>query len=52
LPNITSDLIKEYEMGRAWVKRKMHKTFVTKAQGKRLLEIPRHRWEDNIKKNF
>jgi hypothetical protein len=32
--------------------RGMYRVFVRKSEGKRPLEIPRHRWEDNIKMDF
>jgi hypothetical protein len=29
-----------------------YRIFIGEPEGKRLLEIPRHRWEDNIKMNL
>jgi hypothetical protein len=40
-------------MSRAWGERRgVYRVLVGKPEGKRLLERPRHRWEDNIKTNL
>jgi hypothetical protein len=36
-------------MWHAWEERKVYKVLVGKPEGKRPLERPRHRWEDEIK---
>jgi hypothetical protein len=48
-----SDQIKKTEMGRAWntygERRRVYTVLVGKPEGRRPLETPRRRWEDNIK---
>jgi hypothetical protein len=36
-------------MYHAWEKRNEYRVLVGKLEGRRLLGMPKHRWEDNIK---